>query len=336
MVVSQTGGKQQRVSGNACFSENDWLSNLPDDILLKILEMLPLEEAMSTSLLARRWKNVWKSTSLIEVDERVEEDGRKKGSRFLKKLIRLYQGEKLKRFSVSLKYKGKMRATYKSWMAFAVSKNVEELSLELYICESDWRRKPYPIVPLPGDLFYCSSLVRVKLTFANLDPLPPFHLKLLRDLHLHKCQLPDDGVERMTANCPLLHTLDLSNCNKNRDLKITIAPDSIISKLIIDDRDGCIKRWKTSINAPKITALEIFANNFLSKYFIDNVPDTVEASLSFEAKCGAIYARGYVYQIIMDVARVREQLHPAQMLRLCTRSSLVSMLFKRYTLRSIH
>ncbi|KAM0858467.1 hypothetical protein ACQ4PT_047817 [Festuca glaucescens] len=38
--------------------QHDWLSNLPDDLLLNIIERLDVADAMRTSILARRWKQI--------------------------------------------------------------------------------------------------------------------------------------------------------------------------------------------------------------------------------------------------------------------------------------
>uniref|UniRef100_A0ACD5YVP0 Uncharacterized protein n=1 Tax=Avena sativa TaxID=4498 RepID=A0ACD5YVP0_AVESA len=38
--------------------QHDWLSNLPDDVLLNIIERLDVADAMRTSILSRRWKHI--------------------------------------------------------------------------------------------------------------------------------------------------------------------------------------------------------------------------------------------------------------------------------------
>ncbi|CAN6936198.1 unnamed protein product [Brassica oleracea] len=41
----------------------DWISKLPDDVLLVILSRLSTEEAVRTSLVSKRWEHVWKHIS---------------------------------------------------------------------------------------------------------------------------------------------------------------------------------------------------------------------------------------------------------------------------------
>jgi hypothetical protein len=49
-------------------SRDDMLSNLPDHILLTILERLNIREAASTSVLSRRWQQLPALLSRLEID----------------------------------------------------------------------------------------------------------------------------------------------------------------------------------------------------------------------------------------------------------------------------
>ncbi|PNT61965.1 hypothetical protein BRADI_5g23490v3, partial [Brachypodium distachyon] len=46
------------------------LSDLPDDLLRRILYFAPLKEAASTSALARRWRTLWLSSGAVNIDSR--------------------------------------------------------------------------------------------------------------------------------------------------------------------------------------------------------------------------------------------------------------------------
>ncbi|KAF3523206.1 hypothetical protein F2Q69_00049924, partial [Brassica cretica] len=46
----------------------DWISKLPDDVLLVILSRLSTEEAVRTSLVSKRWEHVWKHISHLVLD----------------------------------------------------------------------------------------------------------------------------------------------------------------------------------------------------------------------------------------------------------------------------
>lgn len=49
---------------------DDYISKLSNDLLLEILSNLSTEEVIRTSVLAKRWVNVWKKTSHLCLDMR--------------------------------------------------------------------------------------------------------------------------------------------------------------------------------------------------------------------------------------------------------------------------
>lgn len=92
-------GKHARISNDGlCFNEHDFISKLTDDILLKILHKLPTEEAMATSVLSSRWRDLWKSLSSIDLNDRFEEKGKSKVFGLVKRFIKHYEGHKMNAF----------------------------------------------------------------------------------------------------------------------------------------------------------------------------------------------------------------------------------------------
>jgi len=47
---------------------DDRISKLPDDVLVMILASLSTEDALKTSVLSTRWKNVWKQVPYLHFD----------------------------------------------------------------------------------------------------------------------------------------------------------------------------------------------------------------------------------------------------------------------------
>lgn len=49
-------------------NQDDRISELPCEILVNVLSLLPLKEAAGTSVLSRRWRHVWESTMKLNFD----------------------------------------------------------------------------------------------------------------------------------------------------------------------------------------------------------------------------------------------------------------------------
>ncbi|KAL9290184.1 putative F-box domain, leucine-rich repeat domain superfamily, F-box-like domain superfamily [Arabidopsis thaliana] len=43
------------------------ITDLPDDLLVKILSPLPIKEVVATSVLSKRWRCVWKQALKLEL-----------------------------------------------------------------------------------------------------------------------------------------------------------------------------------------------------------------------------------------------------------------------------
>ncbi|KAL6843333.1 hypothetical protein ACP4OV_027046 [Aristida adscensionis] len=63
----------------------DRLGALPDDALLRVLSLLPSEDAVRTCALARRWRHLWRSVPALRVD--CGGDGRRWDARWLHRFV---------------------------------------------------------------------------------------------------------------------------------------------------------------------------------------------------------------------------------------------------------
>ena len=54
-------------TADAAAAGEDFISALPDAILQVVLSLLPSDDTMRTSVLSRRWRNLWKATPALRV-----------------------------------------------------------------------------------------------------------------------------------------------------------------------------------------------------------------------------------------------------------------------------
>lgn len=57
----------------------DRISNLPDDLLVKILRLLPTKDVVATMLLSKSWKFLWTMVPKLDFDDNIHEYFGEKG-----------------------------------------------------------------------------------------------------------------------------------------------------------------------------------------------------------------------------------------------------------------
>lgn len=177
----------------------DRLSVLPDDLLLRILSPLRTEEAIATSFLSKRWRYLWKMVPNLKFDSYYSYTF----SEHVYKSLALHKAPFLER--VHLKIKHERDATDVGiWLGAAFSRNVRQLILSVpYMSDS---------LVFPSVLFsWNNTLVFLKLKHCILLNFPSrVCLMSLRKLHLHFVMFEDEeSVCNLLSGCPRLEDLVL-------------------------------------------------------------------------------------------------------------------------------
>ncbi|XP_057539222.1 putative F-box/LRR-repeat protein At3g18150 [Amaranthus tricolor] len=240
-------------------SELNSLSELPDDILIDILDKLPMEDAMTTSFLSKRWKDLWKYKSNIELgNDWVSKTG-KDVLPSLQRILCYLKEQKLHCLSVSIRYCPSMLTDMELLFTYASIKNAKEIYID-FNARSDSkirqrRRCPYFFLTECEDCV-CSSLVKLSLKSVQLDTLPA-RFVALRELFLERVILGDYFVEIVTTNCPSLSLLCLCNCNPKVNLEIVIAATANLLQLIIrEEITEVANTTELSIRAENVKVIE--------------------------------------------------------------------------------
>lgn len=235
-VQPQTSKRMRTTSdgrnGNRCSSRRrkpgvDRLSKLPDSVLLHILSFLPIEDAIGTEVLSKRWKSLWTySPSLIfrqyiydddPEDERpishdtyteewiVLED--RNFVAFVDKTLLLSNCSKVDKLEFDFQYKPCLASKVDLWARFAAVKGTEELHLLFHdenIYADENRR-----YELPQHLF-TNSLFR-ELNFRNcrVNPKGNIGWKSLKKLSIGEVRLSNELLEKILLSSPVLEMLEL-------------------------------------------------------------------------------------------------------------------------------
>ncbi|CAN7110396.1 unnamed protein product [Brassica rapa subsp. narinosa] len=180
----------------------DKISQLPDELLLKVLLFLPTKVAVSTSILSTRWEFLWMWLPKLEYDHSMDE--RKSLSRFINLNMPLHRAPVIEslRLNFSHGYTGSVTPEdVRQWVALAVTRFLRELSLDLTLEVNPTK--------LPSSLYTCKSLVILELKGSNLvDVHRTSCLPSLKTLILQGVLYADQkSLHKLLSSCPVLEDL---------------------------------------------------------------------------------------------------------------------------------
>ncbi|XP_028802060.1 F-box/LRR-repeat protein 13-like [Neltuma alba] len=182
----------------------DVISNLPDSLLLHILSFLPTKEAVSTSLLSKRWRPLWHSLSSFDLEH--PSSGCRLFHRFIRKVLKLVDLKPVKKFVLRIQIHHYEPCKYITpskiceWINAVISNKIDHL--ELYL-------QPWWSCELPSLGFFTANNIKVlKLRGLTVINLSHVNLPSLEVLHLVYTRFSlAVSLEMLISACPLLKDL---------------------------------------------------------------------------------------------------------------------------------
>ncbi|KAL8039137.1 hypothetical protein ABFX02_10G015400 [Erythranthe guttata] len=247
---------QPRKCAKRYVEANDRISQLPDDILVCILSLLPVKESARTSVLSSRWINLWKHTPSLNLNApftpfEVRDVEKCNFVRWVNCVIRSHRAPTLKEFVVRFTLDRENRHAITRWLEFAFSRRVEKLEFDFYGYHdaSYYYRFPEKFLTLKGPLSNNFKSIKV-LSFKCLN-------------------VTDEDIDFFLRNCPLLEQLIVHGSEKIS--KLEICGSSLRLKHL--DMHCCYNMKSLEISVPSITSLAV---PILERLLIKNVPMLVE------------------------------------------------------------
>ncbi|CAN0892116.1 F-box/LRR-repeat protein At3g03360 [Linum grandiflorum] len=238
----------------------DWISQLPDELVINIVSRLNLAEAIRTSVLSSRWIYLWKSavTAVVldfDASEELEAIHKLSGAeagKILPEKRRRYMNwvngvvsqmeqscSRVTKFRVSfnLTRECNSKGHIDRWLKFAISKRVESLHLDL-----DWGKilrqnyyvlseKCYKKIKSPFGFLRSLSLSHVKVKGVTLEYFIA-NSPILEELVLAKVYLKKLKVVGFSHSPLRLKHLDVTRCQALESTEIDHTPH--LERLILD------------------------------------------------------------------------------------------------------
>ncbi|CAF2118229.1 hypothetical protein HID58_008145 [Brassica napus] len=194
----------------------DFINSMPDEILNHILSFIPIDLAIRTSVLSRRWRHAWCELPCLHL---------RTTAKGIDQTLLSYRRLKIMSFKLCVTHEV-TEPQFNSWVEFAMSRNVGELSLTgLLFC--------FETYGFPDCFYLSSSLRQLNLVGFDMRPGCTVSWNFLRRLTLSCCSLYDESIANILSGSPNLETLQLFYC------------------------DGLLKRLDLS-KSPSLSALEIY------------------------------------------------------------------------------
>ncbi|XP_024960438.1 F-box/LRR-repeat protein At4g14103-like [Cynara cardunculus var. scolymus] len=265
----------------------DWIdviSQLPDCILHHILSFIPTKDVVKTSILSKRWNNLWTSVPNLDFDDALlyasEMDGRDPPEvacfmNFVERVLLLRDASNMEKFRLSCRVCFNASRIH-SWISAAIMHNVHELDLCLFAED--------PSV-LPRSMFSSVSLTILKIEMNCILELPnSVCLPYLKILHLSLVTFMDDeSTQKLFSGCRILEELVMLDCEWMNLKNITIS-SLTLKRLTIDDLPyfgppdaprGCT----IEINTPNLAYLK-YTGYLSNEIFLYDVSSLVKAYIS--------------------------------------------------------
>ncbi|CAA7048003.1 unnamed protein product [Microthlaspi erraticum] len=197
----------------------DWISELPEALLLRILSSLPAKDVVATMVLSKRWQFLWTLVPRLVYDDSYKFIEFVTFSRFVDRSLILHEAPLLEtlHFKLSRIFGAD---DVRVWIKSAENRRVRELIIEI---DKSSRKNP---AILRRSLYNgCRVLVTLKLNnavFVNASS-SPVSFPSLKTLSLVSVKYPgDEFVESLFSNCPVLEDLHVRRCGNDNVTIFTI------------------------------------------------------------------------------------------------------------------
>ncbi|RWR73517.1 F-box/LRR-repeat-like protein [Cinnamomum micranthum f. kanehirae] len=261
--------------------DGDPYSHLGEDLWSSILSLLPVHEAVRTSILSRTWRNAWMqiphlNICFITMCEQLRWDyntDSEKWRHVVGKILKSHTGH-IQSCIIDPSGSNTNRRCLDGWISILIEKSISELTFKFNHYLS--KHSTFRTYRVPHCLFSCKSLRSLELSgcFLRAKTDLSFGCNKLRVMKLDWNRISLKFLHALLHQCSSLETLEVIKCSlggfdrKESILSINAPHLKVLHIMGSHDMSQNIA-WKlVLINAPRLKRLDLGMLNFKESHII--------------------------------------------------------------------
>ncbi|XP_021736597.1 F-box/FBD/LRR-repeat protein At1g13570-like [Chenopodium quinoa] len=249
--------------------EKDRISDLPDELLSNIVARLTLKEAITTSILSKRWADVWVSYPILDFGFLKKTYYTEILVHRVNKVLEKFNGGKLHKFRIVHPMSERFKSHIDEWISFATRNRVSELELDF----GGWpRHEGFDDYHVPLHVFAREEMMILNRSSPNVRSFVS-----LRDLRLRSVNLSDQVFDIILYNCSSLENFHL-RFNRGLVNAKNTAPHLKLKSLKLHD---CFDLNKLELLAPNLVSF-MYEGGYKVRLCIKDAPQLASLCLSVE------------------------------------------------------
>lgn len=287
----------------------DLISGLPDCLICHILSFVSTKEAVSTSVLARRWRYLFAPRPNLDFDDSVYLNPEKKRNifpwitkktnkvpesfiDFVDRVLVLQGNAPIDRFS--LKCEDVVHsAIVIGWILKVLRRGLSDLDLQISTelgC------------PLPSEIFVSNTLVRLKIGISDVLTIKvkDVFLPKVKFLCLEYVTIKNSVFAKLLSGCEALEELVLNNLMWEFTRSCSISNRTLKSIMFHRSRTFDRGHKSVSFDTPNLVYLE-YSDTIAEKYPKVNFNSLVEASLGLRMTSAQILKAKFPNENILEL-----------------------------------